>query len=48
MQNSHSGLPTPFLVVASPSGNISNPPDVSSVHPFVPPSSPAMMDKIKY
>jgi len=49
MQHSPSVLPTPFLVVISPSRKISNPPDASLLRlSFVPPSSSAMMDKIKY
>jgi len=42
-------LPTPFLDVASPSCKISNPPDISLLHPaVVPPSSSAMMGETKY
>ena len=49
MQLSPSVLPTAFLVLVSPSSKISNPPDTSLLRPsFVPPSSSAMMDKIKY
>jgi len=49
MQHSPSVLPTPFLVVASPSCQISNPPYASLLRPsFVPPSSSAMMGKTKY
>ena len=49
MQHSPSVLPTPFSVVASPSCKISTPPDASLLHhSFVPPSSSAVMEKIKY
>jgi len=49
MQHSPSVLPTPFSVVASPSCKIPTPPDASLLRPsFVPPSSSAMMGKIKY
>jgi len=44
MQHSPSVLPTP-----SPSSKKSNHPEASLLHPpLVPPSSSAMMDKIKY
>jgi hypothetical protein len=49
MQHLPLELPTAFLVVTSPSSKISNPPHTSFLCPsFVPPSSSAMMGKIKY
>jgi hypothetical protein len=48
MQHSPSVLPAPFSDVASPSGKISHPSDAPLLCPFVPPSSSAKMDKIKY
>jgi hypothetical protein len=49
MQHLPSVLATPFLVVASRSSKISNPQNASLLWlSYVPPSSSAKMDKIKY